>query len=230
MHWNPFAMKFLKLSGSKLDLVEDIRIKINGQQLDADTYGQLPLCKNGNMKGRWVKTSMIQSVIQPANFHKDWTTPRDSLTHFQDDEGKVWLPYDCKYLPISYSEFTTCLAKSNSHLHFYGDSNIRRSLKAISTGGAWCTSMTDPSSRECNCEDHMRPQVPFLDESKEANYFPFVGGNTNVSFYYFRFQGFFDNGKEWEQIFSRDFRKKTLDGFGVRAQKNPRSVILNLSM
>jgi hypothetical protein len=227
-------MKFLKRNENKLVPVEEISISVAGLKLDAAAYDQLPLCENGNMTGRWVVTSLIQSVTSIPNLSKVWKTPRDSLTHFQDDEGKIWLPYDCKYRPLSYSEFTACLAESNSHLHFYGDSNIRRSLKAISTGGAWCTSMYDPSSKVCNCEDYMRSsaRVPYLDESQKINYFPSVAGNMNASIYYYKLGGFkYEvNATAFGNKLSRKTQEENLKKSDVKEIRKPDAVILNLGI
>lgn len=82
---------------------------------------QLPLCAGADHPGRWL----------PA--------PPGLPDLVTDKDGKFWAPFDCRYQRISYSDFAECLAeKYPAGIDMYGDSNTRRSIKKMVTGGRWC--------------------------------------------------------------------------------------------
>jgi hypothetical protein len=232
--WNPFPLKFLRFEEkSNFSLSDSYTVTIKGTQMNSKLFADLPVCKNGNALGRWVRGSLVETHHnQSVNMLKnDWTTFRDSSTHFQDAEGKIWIPYDCKYLPISYTQFTNQLSKSNAHLHFYGDSNIRRPLKAFSTRGAWCTTMNNPFSIECTCEDHARASVsiPQLNDNSDPNYVFNVGGSANVSLYWLRVDGFsYDNSPDFSEKLSHQSQTSYHATLGVSKVQTPLAVIFNL--
>lgn len=181
------------------------------------------MCKNGNATGRWVKLGLEEKEFTKPRF--DWS-PRDSLTHFKDSQGRFWAPYNCKYLPISYTEFSQCMSRTKSSLHFYGDSNIRRPLKVMATGGSWCHTMMDPSSRECNCEDYGNRPAFYIDDGPDVNFVPIMSGQSNFSSYWLRVNGFSYDGYS-------DFPEK-LESYQSDINKyeiqNPRAMIFNLGI
>ncbi|KAI9471750.1 hypothetical protein LPJ78_001950 [Coemansia sp. RSA 989] len=115
-------------------------------------YLELPLCSEPDSEGRWVHVDQLPfspELVLPAENH--------NLT---------WLPYNCRLQPIRYQDFATCLSTTYPLMHWYGDSNIRRSLKKITTMGEWCSNSTNiysngTETRSCLCEDYSTPFKPF---------------------------------------------------------------------
>ncbi|KAJ1838174.1 hypothetical protein LPJ70_005569, partial [Coemansia sp. RSA 2708] len=112
---------------------------------------ELPLCTEADAEGRWVAEAMLPfdaELVAPAENH-----------------GLVWLPYACRLRRISYSEYISCLATRYPMMHWYGDSNLRRALKKITTLGEWCsanaTHYNSTETRTCLCEDYADGFQPF---------------------------------------------------------------------
>lgn len=226
--WNPFPLRILELVDStKYKIIDKFKISIKGASITPKYFKMLPLCKNGNSPGRWVSSSLVESKSDFSSYATDWSTSRDSSTFYQNPEGKIWVPYDCRYQPFSYYEFSSCLSKSNSHLHFYGDSNIRRALKAITTGGAWCNTLYDPSSWPCECSDQGKVTVPYLKDDGDASYIGKVAGAKGFSIFYQRVRGFFDGQGPFDQILNISHVKESLTKLGKEYRK-PTAVVFNL--
>ncbi|KAI7823411.1 hypothetical protein BX661DRAFT_186551 [Kickxella alabastrina] len=103
-------------------------------------YTELPLCTDSNAEGRWVYVHNI---------------PFDpELVPLADNLNRVWLPYTCRLRRVSYAQFAQCLVSKYPRVHWYGDSNVRRSLKKISSLGEWCSTKEDQESAVCTCEDY----------------------------------------------------------------------------
>lgn len=120
-------------------------MKILGREKD---HFDLPLCTRPDHPGRWLNindyTPERQKQIQPSAV---------------DFDGNFWAPYTCRYRPLSYQDFTTCLAKKYPLIHWFGDSNSRRAIKKIVTDGEWCSdaSLINNNAtiqRSCHCEDY----------------------------------------------------------------------------
>lgn len=225
--WDPFPLRILELKGSEFQVKDMLKLSIKGPKLTPISYLNLPICKNGNSPGRWVKSFMIEDKNQKSS-SSDWSAPRDSTTHFKDPEGRVWVPYDCRYIPFSYSDFTTCLAKANTHLHIYGDSNIRRALKAITTAGAWCNTLYDPDSWECQCSDQGRVAVPYFNDLNQVNYFEKVAGAPGFSIFYEKVTGFPSQQGPFDQILNESHIIQSFAEAGGRTYQAPAAVIFNL--
>jgi hypothetical protein len=224
--WNPFPLRILELE-NQYKIVDKLKIRIKGSSI---VYQMLPLCTNGDSEGRWVKSSFVESESSHNLSLTDWSTPRDSSTVYQSPEGKIWVPYNCRYRPISYSEFTSCLSKSDTLLHVYGDSNIRRALKAITTGGAWCNTLYDPTSWDCQCTDQGRDPVPYLDDNEDVVYFPNVAGAKRFTMLYQKVRGFFNQRGPFDQILNATNVSESLSKFGIKEFRKPTAVIYNIGM
>ncbi|KAJ2704282.1 hypothetical protein H4R19_005255, partial [Coemansia spiralis] len=100
----------------------------------------LPLCTAPDAEGRWISAESLPfdaAELPPADHH-----------------NMVWLPYACRLRRISYSDAVECMTARYPLQHWYGDSNIRRTLKKLVTLGQWCTSEEDLQTRPCLCEDY----------------------------------------------------------------------------
>ncbi|KAH8552458.1 hypothetical protein BGW37DRAFT_287181 [Umbelopsis sp. PMI_123] len=120
-------------------------LKILGREKD---HFDLPLCTGSDHPGRWLNINDYEperrKEIEPSAV---------------DFEGNFWAPYTCRYRPISYQDFTTCLAKKYPLIHWFGDSNSRRAIKKMVTDGEWCSDYSiiqtnTTIQRSCHCEDY----------------------------------------------------------------------------
>lgn len=191
--WDPVPLKFLVAKENEKAASLDITVS-SGFDLTAKSYAKLPFCIGGDHPGRWI--NVTDGILPPNDPHGD------SLTHYKDEEGRIWLPYNCRYRPLSYSYFSRCLAKHHPSLHIWADSHMRRSLKAISTGGAWCNTWYDPDSSECKCYD-WNLQVPFMNMSNVVDFFPQIGGNNGAKVFYYTWQGLLPWGPNWRADMER---------------------------
>ncbi|KAJ2358112.1 hypothetical protein GGF43_001035 [Coemansia sp. RSA 2618] len=118
---------------------------------------ELPLCADAGGDGRWVRADRLpfdtDQLPEPEN------------------HGLVWLPYTCRLRRVSYSEFVSCLSTGYPLMHWYGDSNLRRALKKITTLGEWCTNnathYNSTETRSCLCEDYRDVFLPFDSRYRE---------------------------------------------------------------
>jgi hypothetical protein len=114
------------------------------------------------------------------------------------------------------------------HLHFYGDSNIRRSLKTITTGGKFCRTNYDTYSKECQCNDKTL-DVPYYNFSKPINYFPELTGFSNTSIYFHDLKGLLLwNGINWNADLEKSRLDKIMLELGID-KVLPSAVIVGLS-
>ncbi|KAH8547537.1 hypothetical protein BGW37DRAFT_510384 [Umbelopsis sp. PMI_123] len=123
-------------------------LTVVGSQKD---HFDLPLCTRGDHPGRWLNI-------------KDFPLDRQQKIspNAVDFKGNFWAPYECQYRYIPYEDFNQCLAKKYPLIHWFGDSNSRRSLKKIMTDGTWCSDSQAIQSNEtirraCHCEDYEEP-------------------------------------------------------------------------
>ena len=224
--WDPFPLYFLKIKNGRFVLVPELQLTMQGVGLDHNAYNKLPLCTNGNAQGRFVKTELIQTRSKRLSLESDWAIPRDSMTQFKDLEDRIWVPYDCRYSFFSYSDLISCISQNITHIHVYGDSNIRRSLKALTTGGAWCNTLYNPASRECECSDQGKVAVPYLTDALFVNFFPKVAGSANVSILYERVNGFYSQQASFDKILKEAHLQESLAKFGQNVSADV--VIFNL--
>ena len=206
-----------------------MQVEALGHKITIQDYQNLPFCNRGDHPGRWIKKYLIEAPKTPA-IGLD-VSPADALTSFVDEEDRYWLPYTCRYRPISYTSFKTCLAKRHHMLHFWGDSNVRRSLKAITTGGAWCNTWYDPNTPECQCYDWHRPVHQF-NPDKHINFFETVAGTKDASLFFYSWQGILPWGPNWKYDMQKSRLKTTLANFTANTHKDamkPSAVIVSMS-
>ncbi|OAD69809.1 hypothetical protein PHYBLDRAFT_171827 [Phycomyces blakesleeanus NRRL 1555(-)] len=131
-----------------------------------DAHLALPLCHRADNLGRWLPVPLGYNTTLLAGI---------------DHHNKVWAPYNCRYRKLSYDQFNRCLARRYPNgVDLYGDSNTRRSLKAMLSHGKWCDTQPgalspnhrilnlegarswksagdDGQRRSCYCEDYTEP-------------------------------------------------------------------------
>ncbi|KAJ2626801.1 hypothetical protein IW137_005831, partial [Coemansia sp. RSA 1287] len=168
-----------------------------------ERYMELPLCTDLDVEGRWVSSDAL-------SFNTDLVPP-------PDDHGRVWLPYTCRLRRIEYGEFMQCLKQQYPLMHWYGDSNLRRVLKKLTTRGAWCGTSDEHQTRTCICEDYKEEFTPFnatyreliidFDESggqmvsnKDADFLHVPDNHTRI--YYHKWEGLSSKNKPaWQAPF-----------------------------
>jgi hypothetical protein len=148
----------------------------------------------------------------------------DQMTHYKTQEDEIWVPYDCKYKKISYSYFAKCLEKNYKVMHFYGDSNTRRSLKAVTTGGAFCNTWYDKTSSTCQCWDRLNHTDHFGVEKVHYYMHNITGRDIHMYFYFahgfirdYFYRNFIQVGVDWESDFHFDNFTKNLKDFQIRS-------------
>ncbi|KAJ2138774.1 hypothetical protein IW143_000303 [Coemansia sp. RSA 520] len=110
-------------------------------------HQNLPLCTDGAASGRWIPEKNL-----PASW-KQW-----QYMHPAEDR-RVWVPYHCRLRRISHAEFVFHMSRSWPSVHWYGDSNSRRTLRPIVQAGQWCH--TNNSMRlDCLCNDAPKDLFP----------------------------------------------------------------------
>ncbi|KAJ2715712.1 hypothetical protein H4R19_001049 [Coemansia spiralis] len=149
----------------------------------------LPLCTTLESDGRWVPQALLQPLLDAEQ--------KPAVT---DAAGRAWLPYACRLRRIAYSEFAQCLQSKHPLMHWYGDSNLRRALKKITTLGDWCARASDIGTKSCRCEDYHDKFAPFdpsqrstvieLSVSDGGRTVDKVGANSTVAqIYYHKWEG-----------------------------------------
>ncbi|KAJ2156961.1 hypothetical protein GGF46_004832 [Coemansia sp. RSA 552] len=141
--WNPDDGGTPQLVPEDLTVVDWMKVTVvdDGQSpYNLKRYPGLPLCTEMDMDGRWVPAASLP--FSP------------SLVPTADHHGLVWLPYDCRLRNIPYRNFVKDLTETNKLVHWFGDNNMQRSAKKITSLGAWCSrprSLTQKSI--CYCDD-----------------------------------------------------------------------------
>ncbi|KAI8318893.1 hypothetical protein GQ54DRAFT_341613 [Martensiomyces pterosporus] len=113
-------------------------------------HQNLPLCTQGDEAGRWVPEE---------NLPKSWRPWQYAMPA---EDGRVWLPYHCRLRRISHAEFVFHMSLRHSSVHWYGDSNSRRSIRPFMLGGKWCHENSTWTRLDCLCND--APKDLFPDE------------------------------------------------------------------
>ncbi|KAJ1842688.1 hypothetical protein LPJ73_005720, partial [Coemansia sp. RSA 2703] len=169
--WNPegellpqeYKPEQLRISGLSQVMVTD---KYRSSEYSLWRYLDLPLCTESDVDGRWVSVDMI---------------PFDpSVLPLPDNLGRVWMPYKCRLQRINYSDFAKCAIEKYPRMHWYGDSNLRRVMKKISTLGEWCSTEEDRNGNACRCEDYTVPFERFSIHARDTflDLDPITGGST----------------------------------------------------
>ncbi|KAJ1674723.1 hypothetical protein EV182_002694 [Spiromyces aspiralis] len=113
-----------------------------------ENYLSLPFCTMPNPKGRWLPVSMLP-------FDKSHVAGQI------DNLDRAFIPYNCRLKRYTETDFVGCLKGRYPDSHWFGDSNIRRALKKITSLGTWCTNVSERSTRNCICEDSAENFGPF---------------------------------------------------------------------
>ncbi|KAJ1860689.1 hypothetical protein LPJ73_001277 [Coemansia sp. RSA 2703] len=113
-------------------------------------HQNLPLCQHGDSAGRWIPEKNLPREWNPWNYV------------YPAEDGRVWLPYHCRLRRISHAEFTFHMSYMYPSVHWYGDSNSRRTLRPFISSGKWCHKSSDLSRLDCLCND--APKDLFPDE------------------------------------------------------------------
>ncbi|KAJ2158015.1 hypothetical protein GGF46_004094 [Coemansia sp. RSA 552] len=148
--WNPQSgLRPVEYDPEPLFISPQLQVTVDdpNRKYTLDNYLELPLCTEPDAEGRWIRQADL-----PFN---------QTLVPAAENHGLVWLPYDCRLRPISYQEFGLCTQTRYPRMHWFGDSNIRRSMKKIVTLGEWCTDPERLETRQCLCEDYSEPFDPF---------------------------------------------------------------------
>ncbi|KAJ1986942.1 hypothetical protein GGI25_006170 [Coemansia spiralis] len=109
-------------------------------------HQNLPLCTEGDSRGRWI----------PAN-NLRWPQWQHTMPV---EDGRVWLPYHCRLRRISHMEFAFHMSIKYPAVHWYGDSNSRRTLRPFAMGGRWCHRKNTTLRLDCLCNDAPKDLFP----------------------------------------------------------------------
>ncbi|RKP00931.1 hypothetical protein CXG81DRAFT_19204 [Caulochytrium protostelioides] len=173
----------------------ELKLEVPGTELTLADYRALPVCTQGDHFGRWIPLDRLVGDVEAY-----WRQTRahvDEYTLKVIDDNRVWVPYDCRYRHYTYDQLITdCLAPHYPYMHLAGDSNTRRYWKAVSSGGAWCSTWFDPKSHNCLCEDwDLDTDVVSHDTGRH-----FVDriGTSPIQTVYTSWHGIVKRGEDWE--------------------------------
>ncbi|KAJ1965360.1 hypothetical protein GGI12_000838 [Dipsacomyces acuminosporus] len=150
--WNyePPATEPFDYTPESIDVPGDMHIEVVAPQSSPyhiNNYVRLPLCTRSDEPGRWLPASSLP-----------FAAASQSLPVVK---GRVWLPYRCRLRGYSYSAFLQCLDTNRPFspdrgetytIHWFGDTNTRRSLKKITSLGKWCSGGNN-HQQFCECDD-----------------------------------------------------------------------------
>ncbi|RKO96111.1 hypothetical protein CAUPRSCDRAFT_12187, partial [Caulochytrium protostelioides] len=208
--WDPYDVPIV-LNPDLPDLVVvGPHVLVRGDRINAASYHALPLCTNGDHRGRWVPGHLLgynkPRPLQSSENREDYPVP----TY----ENHVWVPYTCRYRRWTHADFQEqCLEPHYPALHLYGDSNVRRGLKAIATGGAFCHTWYNETDSTCQCRD-WNLSVPHMDPEAENQMIPDVAGTSNTYIYFFSWKGIQNWGPNWREAINAtmiDTRLRAID-------------------
>lgn len=172
-----------------------------------------------NLRGRWYRASSFalhgnQTALNPdayLEFAEHNTTT--------DEWGWTFAPDLCSLTYFSPEDHLDCLG--NRSIQVLGDSNSRRVLKSVASGGiAWCQ---ERDERICQCEDHFQEEFydvlwnkidafrirdttqrdePTIFGRNSKLYFDFVGGAINAKLFN-PWEFFYNENSDQQSIVSR---------------------------
>ncbi|KAJ1960257.1 hypothetical protein GGI12_003901 [Dipsacomyces acuminosporus] len=148
--WNAEpGQKSVGLIGMNLDTEGSVSVI---RDLKHPTYlgnhQKLPLCTSADEPGRWIPVDNL-----PKHW-KAWQYVSPA------EDGRVWLPYHCRLRRISHAEFTHKMSQKYDSVHWYGDSNSRRSIRPFITAGKWCNEKDSLKRLDCLCNDAPKDLFP----------------------------------------------------------------------
>ncbi|KAJ3179792.1 hypothetical protein HDU87_002360 [Geranomyces variabilis] len=164
VYWAPTPLPIFMNRDSLTLLPSSLRLLANDPvthpQITYESFAALPLCSNGNHRGRWVPSAHLGfaptlRMHVPSDMNENSNVDYDkSPLLLQNYDDAVWVPYDCRYAARTYDSWRDrCLLKHHPYVHYFGDSNIRRGLKALASGGRWCKIWYSEDSSQCQCSD-----------------------------------------------------------------------------
>ncbi|KAJ3016152.1 hypothetical protein HKX48_004174 [Thoreauomyces humboldtii] len=208
------------------------------------SYGLLPPCTSGDQPGRWIPTSHLSPMpsvrMQIPSDDSDPAT--DEIPLILDTRSRrLWVPYTCRYVAKTYASWRdTCLSVHHPRIDAFGDANLRRSAKAMASGGRWCTVWYEQGSRDCECSDwglNVEGLVPDRDENlvrvstnEEEDGWVTRGDMSQVdtlpSMFVFLWKGLNDWGPDWRRALSNSTDRMMSAGNDVRG---PSAVVISLT-
>ncbi|KAJ3161488.1 hypothetical protein HDU86_007270 [Geranomyces michiganensis] len=164
VYWDPTPLPIFMNRDSLTLLPSTLRLLANDPlthpQITYQSFSELPLCSNGNHPGRWVPSTHLGPTPSvrmhvPSDMDESSTIDYDQTPLLlQNYDDAVWVPYDCRYQARTYDAWRDrCLLKHHPYVHYFGDSNIRRALKTLASGGRWCKVWYNEESSACQCTD-----------------------------------------------------------------------------
>ncbi|KAI9105733.1 hypothetical protein DFS34DRAFT_27688 [Phlyctochytrium arcticum] len=198
-----------------------LTIQVQGKPISRSTYLGLPHCQHADHVGRWVNASLLAKSPIASSWASEEDETHDDLTGpLESYDGRVWVPYECRYRRWSYRTFRDkCLSRWYHETHWWGDHNIRRSLKTLTTAGAWCKVWYDESSSECQCDDGALHVPDFEVELKRQSTIRNIAGAPNISLSFLSVDGFTAQEPLWREWMHQQHWAET---------RLPSAVIVNL--
>ncbi|TPX58845.1 hypothetical protein SpCBS45565_g07889 [Spizellomyces sp. 'palustris'] len=211
-----------------------LSIHVQGKPLSRSTYLGLPHCQSSDHPGRWVNSSLLSKSPIATSWMSDEDETHEDLTEpLQTYDGRVWVPFECRYRRWSYRAFRDkCLGKWYGLSHWWGDGNVRRALKALTTAGAWCKEWYDESTPECQCDDRTLVTPHIGDGATGWSVVPKVAGSINATIMYASLASFTADTIDWQDLMNIYKMKEQLRpqiALGVtRVEARPSVVIVGL--
>ncbi|KAJ2513142.1 hypothetical protein H4217_006497 [Coemansia sp. RSA 1939] len=126
-----------------------VRVRTDGSHwTHLGRHQSLRLCTAGDEPGRWIPTATLQRMWQP---HQYVVAAEDSRT---------WVPYHCRLQRVTYAQFAHHMARTYPSVHWFGDSNSRRTLRPFVMGGKWCYEADTVQRLDCLCNDAPKDLYP----------------------------------------------------------------------
>ncbi|KAJ3043286.1 hypothetical protein HDV00_005289 [Rhizophlyctis rosea] len=180
-----------------------LNLHLKGKPLTRSTYLGLPFCTSGDHPGRWVNASLL--TAPPLLWESEEDRTHEDLadvTRLKTYDGLVWVPYECRYRLWTYRTIRDkCLRRGGVghgvvHIWGGGDVGVRRGVKGVVSGGAWCREWYQEDSPQCQCNDTTLPvpNVPSTTTDTDASegIIPGVMGGSGTMYFNNRDGGYRD--------------------------------------
>ncbi|KAI8904647.1 hypothetical protein DFJ77DRAFT_552191 [Powellomyces hirtus] len=233
--WAPSSLPIL-INRHSLQHLPQLRLTTAPEthpQLTHQSYSALPPCGNGNHRGRWVPAAHLDPTPS-LRMH----VPRDGeeitdempllLKSYSD---RVWVPYSCRYHARTYAVWKDrCIAPRHPFIHMFGDSNIRRGVKAFASGGRWCKDWYEENSPACQCTDwHL--DIDGLQPDRPDNVLTVAGGNDEPALdeayvYTFLWKGLNSWGPDWNMALNASDQRIRIAAINQHLADRPPTVVI----
>ncbi|KAG0180609.1 hypothetical protein DFQ28_004945 [Apophysomyces sp. BC1034] len=100
------------------------------------------------VKGSWINKTDYQEAY-PLDYYGMFAEAQEDHV----ENNRFFVPDGCRMPLISIGQAAQCLDQRT--IHVWGDANVRRNLKAFSSGNRWCKDITD----DCVCNDDTETTV-----------------------------------------------------------------------